>query len=110
MLFYGTSAAALVATVLTISAIQAEDDGGSPTDDGMLQAILIFWILTGLGYLLLPVLQRFTAIRRSVHRKAEFSASSTASKCSPRAAASTASWLSRRGPANGSSSGAAPRS
>ena len=59
--FYATTAVAAIATGLTVSAIHAEDDGGDSTGDGPLQAILIFWILTALGYLLLPVVQRFTS-------------------------------------------------
>jgi len=56
--FYGTAAAATVAAVLTIAVIWAEQDG---SQDGFAQAIAVFWILTALGYLLLPVLQRFTS-------------------------------------------------
>ena len=57
--FYATSTVAFVSTCLTIVAIHGEDDGGDPTQKGLLQWILIFWVLTGLGYLLLPVLQRY---------------------------------------------------
>jgi hypothetical protein len=59
LLFYGTAAVASLATLLTSAAIIGDDDGGSG-EDGVLKAIAIFWILTILGYLLLPVLQRFT--------------------------------------------------
>lgn len=56
--FYGTAAAATLAAVLTTSLIWADQDGG---EDGVAQAIAVLWILTALGYLLLPVLQRFTS-------------------------------------------------
>jgi uncharacterized membrane protein len=54
-LFAGTTAAAALAVLLTCSGIGADDD------KGLWQVTAIFWILTGLGYLLLPVLQRFAA-------------------------------------------------
>jgi hypothetical protein len=60
VVFYATAVAAGVATGLTIFAIWSEF-GGEGTGDGILQAIAVFWILTALGYLLLPVLQRFTS-------------------------------------------------
>ena len=53
-LFYGTAVAAAVATGLSLVAIWEEEGGFA-------QAIAVFTILTGLGYLLLPVLQRFTS-------------------------------------------------
>jgi hypothetical protein len=56
VVFYATA----VAAGLSIFAIWAEyGDGGA--GDGIFQAIAVFWILAALGYLLLPVLQRFTA-------------------------------------------------
>jgi hypothetical protein len=55
-LLVATIVAAAVATLLTAGSIWSED-GGS---DAGWQAVAIFWIFTILGYLLLPVLQRFT--------------------------------------------------
>ena len=54
-LFVATAAAAALAALLTCAGIGA--DGA----DGLWQLTAILWILAGLGYLLLPVLQRFTA-------------------------------------------------
>lgn len=54
-LVIGTSTVAALATLLTCVGV-GEDDA-----DGLWQLTAIFWILTGLGYLLLPVLQRFSA-------------------------------------------------
>lgn len=51
-----TAVAAGLATFFTAVAI-----GGDGGGDGLWQAGAIFWIVTALGYLLLPVLQRFTA-------------------------------------------------
>jgi hypothetical protein len=57
--FYGTAAAAAVAVGLTLAVVWGgDDDGGSET---LGQALAVFCILTALGYLLLPVLQRFTS-------------------------------------------------
>jgi hypothetical protein len=67
LLFYGTAAVASLATLLTSVAIISDDDGSS--GDGTLQAIAILWILTGLGYLLLPVLQRFTREAAATHTR-----------------------------------------
>jgi hypothetical protein len=50
----GTAAAAALATLLTCVGI------GQDNADGLWQVTAIAWVLTGLGYLLLPVLQRFT--------------------------------------------------
>lgn len=60
VVFYATAVAAGIASGLTIFAIWAEFGGGG-SSDGILQAIAVFWVLTALGYLLLPVLQRFTS-------------------------------------------------
>lgn len=68
LLFYGTAAAASLATLLTSAAIIGDNDGGSE-EDGILQAIAILWILTVLGYLLLPVLQRFTGPTPATHTR-----------------------------------------
>ena len=54
-LFAGTAAAAALAVLLTCAGI------GADNADGLWQLTAILWILTGLGYLLLPVLQRFAA-------------------------------------------------
>ena len=54
-LFYGTAVAAAVATGLTFVAIWGDESSGIG------QAIAVFSIVTVLGYLLLPVLQRFTS-------------------------------------------------
>lgn len=54
-LFYGTAVAAASATGLTFAAIWGDESGGIG------QAIAVFTIVTVLGYLLLPVLQRFTS-------------------------------------------------
>ena len=51
-----TGALAAVAAGVTIWAIWAEDPG-----DAAGRAIATLWILAGLGYLLVPVLQRFTS-------------------------------------------------
>jgi hypothetical protein len=53
-LFIGTAAAAALAMLLTWVGIGADDVAG------LWQLTAVLWILTGLGYLLLPVLQRFT--------------------------------------------------
>jgi hypothetical protein len=51
----GTAAMAGLATLLTCVGIGADDA------EGLWQFTAISWILTALGYLLLPVLQRFSA-------------------------------------------------
>lgn len=51
-----TAVTAGLATLFTAVAI-----GGDGGGDGLWQAAAIFWIFTALGYLLLPVLQRFRA-------------------------------------------------
>ena len=51
----GTAAAAALATLLTCVGI------GADSADGLWQLTAVLWILTVLGFLLLPVLQRFTA-------------------------------------------------
>ncbi len=51
----GTAVVAALATLLTCIGIGADDA------DGLWQLTAVLWILTALGYLLLPVLQRFTA-------------------------------------------------
>lgn len=56
-LWGGAVAVLLVATLLTISAIWVED-GGS----GLAKAIAAFWILSVLGWLLVPVLQRLAKV------------------------------------------------
>jgi hypothetical protein len=55
--FYGTAAVAAVAVLLTVVLVWADDDGGN---EAVGQALAVFCILTALGYLLLPVLQRFS--------------------------------------------------
>jgi hypothetical protein len=57
--FYGTAASAAVAVALSLVLIwsDANDEGGETLG----QALLVFCIFTALGYLLLPVLQRFTS-------------------------------------------------
>jgi hypothetical protein len=57
--FYGTAAAAAVAVGLALVAIWSEPDDTS--GELLAQALLVLSILTALGYLLLPVLQRFTS-------------------------------------------------
>ena len=54
-LVVATAGAAALATFLTCVGI------GQDNADGLWQLTAILWILTGLGYLLLPVLQRFSA-------------------------------------------------
>jgi hypothetical protein len=68
LLFYGTATVASLATLLTSAAIIADEDGGG-SGDRPLQAIAILWILTVLGYLLLPVLQRFTRAASATHTR-----------------------------------------
>jgi hypothetical protein len=55
--FYATAAAAAVAVGLALVAIWSEAND----TETLAQALLVFSILTALGYLLLPVLQRFTS-------------------------------------------------
>lgn len=56
LLFVATALATTGATLLTMVAIRGDSGGG-----GLWEPAAVFWILTALGYLLLPVLQRFTA-------------------------------------------------
>jgi hypothetical protein len=60
VVFYGTAVVAVLAAVVTGSAIWAEGDGGEDAP-GLWEATAIFWILAALGFLLLPVLQRFAS-------------------------------------------------
>lgn len=59
VVFGGTAVAAAAAVGSTAFAVWGEGDGGS--DAGAWQTAAIFWILAVLGFMLLPVLQRFTA-------------------------------------------------
>lgn len=59
-LFFATAIAAALAVIATTWAVLGESDSGADAA-GSWEAVAIFWVFTALGYLLLPVLQRFTA-------------------------------------------------
>lgn len=60
ILFFATAVVAGLAVLATGAAIWGERDGGGDAP-GTWEASAIFWILTALGFMLVPVLQRFTA-------------------------------------------------
>lgn len=60
LLFVGTGFFALMAALATAAAIWAEEAGGGDAA-GSWETAAILWILAVLGYLLLPLLQRFMA-------------------------------------------------
>lgn len=59
-LFVATTAAAGIATLFTAAAIWGEDSDGEDAA-GLWQLTAVFWILAVLGFLLLPVAQRYTS-------------------------------------------------